>query len=166
MPKMRRKEWSPGRPGRPPAGSGPKEVAELALKYLTTKKRPSGESFVTRTDDAPEWMVEIVRTAHEHMLPDDYKYDYVWNALEAITQYDDPQDAESDIEADVYNADLLAWLQSHGERQGFVDEAVSEFGHSDMGLMGDIMIGQWHEKTTVFRSVLNSVEELAEKLEE
>lgn len=141
-----------------------KDVAALALKYLTTKKRTDGNVFVTTTDDAPDWVVMIVRNAHEDMLPDDYKYDYIWNALEAITQYDDPQDAESDIEADPYTFDLLEWLRSHLDRPGMVDEAVEEFGHSEQGIVGDVMLGQWSEKTSVFRTVLNDVEELAEEV--
>ena len=147
------------------------ELATYALRFLESKVRPArGDDpetrFYTLTKRYPTWVYDMVHTAHEDMMPNDYKYQYVVDTLDALSEGQDPDDGLSDIEADVYNYDLLRWLQSQGERVGFVDEVVSELGHHpDMGMMGDIMMGQVQEKQQVWQSVVSSLRERLEAIE-
>lgn len=140
------------------------ELADYAEQFFEQKTRPDGTRFWTLKDRHPTWLKDLVFKAHEDMLPDDYKYEYVVDALEALSEGDDP-DSPRD-EADVYNSDLLKWLSSHGERSGFVDEATKEFGHHpDLGIMGDIMYGQSAEKEQVWYSVVGSLNSRLEDIE-
>ncbi len=147
------------------------ELATHALRFFESKVRPAqrGERetrFHTLTERYPTWVLEMVHSAHEDMMPSDYKYQYVVDTLDALSEGRDPEDGLSEIEADVYNYDLLQWLQSHGERVGFVDEVVSELGHHpEMGLMGDVMMGQVQEKQQVWQSVASSLQERLDAIE-
>ncbi|MCA1740284.1 MAG: hypothetical protein LC740_16095, partial [Actinobacteria bacterium] len=107
-----------------------------------------------REDGSP--YMELVAAVHDDraMLPDDYRYEWTVQSLERIAETDDPEEAAYEIEADVYTADLVRWLGSHARRPGYVDEATSELGHSELGIMGDVMAGQALEKQEVYRAVL------------
>ncbi len=145
------------------------ELATHALRFFERRTRRRGEDetqFYTLTERYPTWVMEMVHTAHEDMMPNDYKYQYVVDTLDALSEGQDPDEALYEIEADVYNYDLLQWVQSHGERVGFVDEATRELGHhAELGMMGDIMMGQVQEKQQVWQSVASALQERLEAIE-
>ncbi len=145
------------------------ELAVHALTFFERRGRQRGDvetHFYTLTERHPTWVKDMVYTAHEDMMPNDYKYQYVVDTLDALSEGQDPDDGLSDIEADVYNYDLLKWVQSHGERVGFVDEVVSELGHHpDLGMIGDLMMGQVQEKQQVWQSVVSSLRERLDDIE-
>ena len=147
------------------------ELATHALTFLESKVRPArGDEretrFYTLTERYPTWVRDMVYTAHEDMMPNDYKYQYVVDTLDALSEGQDPEEALYEIEADVYNYDLLKWLESHGERAGFVDEATRELGHNaELGIIGDIMMGQVQEKQQVWQSVASSLQERLDAIE-
>ena len=145
------------------------ELATHALRFFERRTRRRGEDetqFYTLTDRHPTWVKEMVYSAHEDMMPNDYKYQYVVDTLDALSEGQDPEEALYEIEADVYNYDLLRWLESHGERVGFVDEATRELGHNaELGIIGDIMMGQVQEKQQVWQSVVSSLRERLEAIE-
>ncbi len=135
------------------------EAAEHISKFLETRKR-GDKKFVTFNDSAPQWMVDIAHEAHGDMMPNDHKYEFISEAIDRFSEEEDPDRAMEDIEPDIYTGELLEWVASHGERPGYVDEAVAEFGHSDQGVVGDIGMGQYMEKTEVYGSIRNSLENL------
>lgn len=139
------------------------ELAKHASSFIVTKTRPDGESFITIKKRRPTWLMDMAKTVHDsgRWLPDDYKYEYMDQALDLLADGVDPEDPQ--LEADVYTSDLYKWLTSHMERASYVDEAVKELGHSNQGVVGDIMMGQVREKEEVFRLV---VEVLNERLKE
>ena len=149
---------------------GIQELAAHALEYFEQKTRGEGEEatrFWTMTNQHPIWVKEMIHKAHEDMMPDDYKYEYVVDTLDALNEDRDPEEGAYEIEADVYNYDLITWLRSNLQRVGFVDEAVEQMGHSrDMGVMGDLMMGQVEEKRQVWQSVVESLRERLEEIEE
>ncbi len=147
------------------------ELATHALRFFESKVRPArGDDretrFYTLTERYPSWVMEMVHAAHEDMMPNDYKYQYVVDTLDALSEGQDSEEALYEIEADVYNYDLLKWLQSHGERTGFVDEVTQELGHhAELGIIGDIMMGQVQEKQQVWQSVVSSLRERLDDIE-
>ena len=142
------------------------ELAQEWLDWFEVGKRDDGKTFFYLKDGAPEELHKMVRKVHGDMLPDDYKYEYIVGALEAIADYDgdedDIEELADDLEADCYDSDLLEWLNSHSIRTWYVDKAVEEMGHGG-GIMEDIAMGQVEEKREVFFTVL---EDLRENLEE
>ena len=97
------------------------------------------------------------------MAPDDWKYQFVLEAVVALSEADDPDDIQ--LEADVYNSELLQWLASHLERAGYVDEAVQEYGigTKDFDLMSCIGLGQLREKEEVLSIVRSYLERKADE---
>lgn len=142
------------------------ELAQEWLDWFEVGKRDDGKTFFYLKDGAPEELHKMVRKVHGDMLPDDYKYEYIVGALEAIADYDgdedDIEELADDLEADCYDSDLLEWLNSHSIRTWYVDKAVEEMGHGE-GVMNDIAMGQVEEEREVFFTVL---EDLRENLEE
>ena len=130
------------------------DLAKEALGYFT-------EWFLR--DDSPQWVKDLVYTAHKsgEILPDDYRYRFAVQALEVIADQPEaglePAELTCEIEPDVYNADLIKWLGSHYIRAGYVNEAVQEFGWPDEGIMTAIRWGQRLEIEEVFHLVANAL---------
>ena len=137
--------------------------AQEFLNWFEPKTRDSGETFLTMKDGHPEIVQDMVRKTHCGMLPDDYKYDYVVDALEAILAYDNPDDITNEMEADPYNSDLLKWLGSNLSRAEYVERGVEEFGinPNPFDLFRVIGVGQYLEKVEVFNIVRNFLEGLS-----
>jgi hypothetical protein len=134
-----------------------KELAKYMLTFLTTGKRDNGETFVKQREHAPDWVDQVCREAHGDMLPDDYRYSFIQEALEAIVNSDSLDDAE--IEADIYTHDLINWLGSTNSRYCYVDDARSEFGHAD-SVIDEIRQGQLMEKREVLDTIINELSNL------
>lgn len=160
--------------------------ATEALRHFTTKTRRDGDRFVTLDDSAPAWVQELVREAHGDLLPDDYRYQTILEALayiegapsaalsgeyggdsvEATADYDDAMydlaDGFEDM-ADTYTSDLFAWLSSSGHRVSYADEWLEEWGPDvpkPISIVEAIRGGQSLERREVFESVLRSLREV------
>ncbi len=134
------------------------EVSEM----FEQKERDNGDKFQIVKDGSPKWVTEMCHEAHGDMLPDDYKYDFIVEALDALANYEDPDDIDSEIEADPYTHDRYKWLSSNLARSVYVDEAVENMGHSDQGITGEIGMGQYQEKCEVLGIVRRFLEERLE----
>jgi len=134
--------------------------------FPATEGRPERRIWIMK-DRHPIWVKDMVYKAHEDIAADDYKYAYVVDTLDALDEGQDPEEGKYELEADVYNWDLIQWLGSNLERIGFVDEAVKELGHSsNLGIMGDLMVGQVQEKSQVWASVVESLQERLDEIED
>jgi hypothetical protein len=144
-------------------------VQELATQFrshFTEDTRANGEKFWKAEYEGMEGLDELIRTAHSDMMPEDWKYQFIVDALEAIAESDDPDSPE--LEADVYNSDHLRWLSSNLTRAEYVDEWVSNFGiePSKFNLFEAIGGGQWTEREEVYWLVLSSLRELVKTTED
>lgn len=141
------------------------EMANRMLGQMETKRRDSGDEFVSLKKGHAGWMRDITREAHSKMAPDDYKYRFIELALQAISSHDSMDEALDSLEADPYNADLLAWLSSNLTRSSYVDDAVKNFGMTSdsFDTMAVIGMGQVEEKREVFSLVLRGLEKQAQE---
>jgi hypothetical protein len=96
-----------------------------------------GSTFVRLTDDAPEWLTDAVREAHDGELPDDWRYEtceLIASMLDERPEWlesDDDSDLAHEIAdslTDVYNFDRLTWLAGSLIRPDYVNDAVREYG--------------------------------------
>ncbi len=136
-----------------------------ARKFFTTKTRESsGDAFTCTTDDAPEWVSDMCYAAHGKMFPDDWRYSFILDALDALIDNDGDNDsALESIEPDVYNKDLLDWLSSRNDRASYCDDVAKEFGLDPyLGIIERIRFGQLAEKQEVFNQVCEFLEEIEE----
>jgi len=143
------------------------EKAAEALRYFEAKQREDGSSYWKLTDNRPDWVHDMVREAHGNMLPDDWKYQMIWEVLSALGEYEcDPYDEFSVLEetyimAPVYTSDLLDYHGSHAERIGRVDDLLLEAsdGGGHYGMLSDLIAAAWlHECQEVWSSVVQSLE--------
>lgn len=141
-------------------------IIDLAgIAYSAFHRVERGEKTITTlADDAPDWLHDLVHEAHGDMLPDDWRYDVIREALGFIHENGGDLDdlaAEFADDVDVYSSALLEWLASNLTRAGYCDTAAEELGSPDSSdIMRLIGMGQYLERREVFDSVRQSLEEL------
>lgn len=138
-------------------------LAGESYDWFTTKSRDDGTSYVVLKDGAPEWVQDLVRTAHGDFLSDDWRYASIRSALGALhdSPDQDPDDLASewaDGNVDIYTGDRLAWLGSNLQRTGYVDDAAADMGlPSPFSVVDVIGMGQYAESVEVFGLVLEAL---------
>lgn len=124
------------------------------------KTRDNGDTFYCGKDRAPCYISDLCHYAHGGMMPDDYKYQYIVEALEYINDNLDLL-ADSLDEIDVYDAcepdymnhDLLKWLSSNLERMEYVDQVLA--GMETPTLSTALMLAQSEERAEVMQAVIS-----------
>lgn len=143
------------------------KFAKIAQSALVKKTRDTGETFYTITDNAPSWIQDVCREAHGDFMPDDTRYEFIVEALDAIIDNDGETD-DIQLEADTYTRDLIAWLATSLKRVSYVDEAVSEFGieaSGDNPLISMLSAGQVLEKQETLNLLVSALDDLDEDAE-
>lgn len=135
-----------------------KKLADAMLKAMHVK---DDEWFLI--DGAPAWMKDIIYAGSDGTTLE-YAYEFGHDALEAIANADDDessiQDAIREIEADIYTADLTAWLAESVQHVAWLDEALSEFGSRDG--FAALSQAQMLHKQAVADAILQALIEQAE----
>ena len=125
-----------------------------------------------------EWVTDLVREAHGDMLPEDWRYETIREALDRIAN-DGPDVADDEDEViedmgtdfaddvDIYTAELTGWLHSRADRYSYVDAFVEEYdyvgedpqmaGTSRPSVLAMIRGGQMMERREVWDSVIKSL---------
>lgn len=135
-------------------------LAEEAASYFEGATRGEGDeaqSFRRLKSDRPEWVYDLVHEAHGDFFPDDWRYNCIENALEAIAQGIEPGEF-ADGEVDSYNASRVQWLESSIYRGAYCDDAIEEFGPTDQGIYGIIGMGQYMEASEIYGLVMQQLE--------
>ena len=149
----------------------PQELAAQYLEYFETFTRDSNPNrtlYKTR-DDRPEELHELIYEAHGDMLPDDWRYRFIYDALTAISECESDDLNDVELEPDIYTYEYLDWISSRNSRMGYCDDYLIEFGELKVeeGYTDKLITnGQWMEKMEVFYIVKNRLEQLAEELTE
>lgn len=156
------------------------KLAELAetlsgsfkrIQLDAPNKNEYGDDFrVVRTDDAPEWVEDVLKATHFdcNRLPDDWIYQITERAADFLTEndpdrWDDLINEFADGAADVENYYLIRWLAGHLENASFVDEAVEEYGYDkERGIYHAIQMGQYRMAEQIMSAVISKLRELAE----
>src|SRR5690606_41625 len=147
----------------------PKTIQELAgeaLECFVLKERTDGEAFWTVKDNSPPWVRDLCFKAHDNgeILPDDWRYRFIVESLETLSECDDPYDVQ--IESYGYAGELLEWLSSSLTRLQWVEEAVEEIGWGNkFDMLIALQAGQLHEKEHVFNIVLDELSRLVDEQE-
>ena len=149
-------------------GSIQDKAAEAAA-WFVTDTRDNGDVFIKTKDDRPEWLTDLIHDAHGDKFSDDYRYQFISEALDAIADSgeteDDAQDRIYEIEPDVYTSALTAWLNSRADRVYYLTEALEEMD----GMCDGFQLLAWaqnREQMEVAQSVLASLAKLTEEDEE
>ena len=136
-------------------------IQEKAAQIRSTfveKIRTDGTKYWSTESEEAE-IKELCYAAHDDMMPDDWKYRFIVDALDLIAEADDVDDVT--IEPDIYTADLTAWLASHNGRVYYLTQALEEYGETD-GFRA-LACAQAFEREEVYFSVLSSIREMVEE---
>ncbi len=142
-------------------------AAEMAAQF-ETRTHNNGDTFQCLKDGHPDWMHDVCRKAHGDMLPDDYRYDMIATACEAISESYDTQIEDRDFGqaidgcVSVYNHEQLRWLASNLNRAGYCDKAAVQFGNDSPDIMKMIAGGWYYEADEVFSLVIDALTEEVE----
>lgn len=148
-------------------------LAAYAESWFVRKSRDNGDSFESLRDGRPEWLSDLVYSAHDGLLPDDWKYSTVRAALDRISESeaetrDDAMDESSsfaDEAVDVYTSDRYSWLSSNLTRSGYVDEATETFGAA-ADVVEAIGRGQYLEAEEIYGLVCEGLDSRLDELNE
>ncbi len=143
-----------------------KQAATVALEWFVKqalidgREAPVKEIWV-RKDGTPPIAEDLVREAHgEDFLPDDYRYEFIIEALSAISETENLGDIV--LEPDISSNDRLSWLASNLNRIQYVDEALGEYmPFEGLGIMEIIGTGQAMEKSEVLDLIMNFLDKNA-----
>src|SRR6185437_3624197 len=77
---------------------------QMSLAFESGTRTTSGETFRKLKDGSPEWMTTVCRKAHDdaRLLPDDCRYAFIEQAVDALANHEDTDDARSSLEPDIY----------------------------------------------------------------
>ena len=83
----------------------------------------------------PQWMIDIFHSCHvmpecqDAVFPNDHVYKAIVLGLDLFDKAEDEEawdEGYQNIEADIYNTDLLAWVGSNLEFTAFADQVMQE----------------------------------------
>lgn len=136
------------------------ELAQGVLDHMERRTRTNGADFVCLKDGSPQWMIDLCHAVHDdiEVLPNDYIYEYIEDALSLIAwvaEDDDLDELICAMDGDTYTSDLLAWLESNLQFCEWVDEALSK--HAAQTLSQALRIGNALHRQHVARCVLSSL---------
>ena len=143
------------------------ELAREARAAFSKKTRDDGSEFWTHGLEAPEWVDELTMAAHGTgpggMLPDDYRYSFIVEALDALEEAEDADEARDGYEFEPYHSRLSDWLGSHGHRFEYCDDWAAEMGQPE-DTYHRIAGGHLQERLEVLNLVRASLEAHLETL--
>jgi hypothetical protein len=139
-------------------------IQKLAAEANAYLKRDTARDILLPADGAPDWFAELCHHAHGSMMPDDWRYEFIQDALAALEDGAD----EDGIDLDAlypYTADRLDWLASNLDRPGYCDEAAEDAGGPPGGIVAFVAWGMDRELREVVELVRARLEEIAEDQE-
>ena len=143
-------------------------AAELSAS-LERRTRNNGDKFVCLKDGSPEWVTDVIHTAHGDSLPNDTIYSMIEKNADALTNVeesdaDEAWDAIAEIEAPIYNAELTGWLAESLDHIDYVDQAIEEYGDMGSGGIVSLLAMGWKkQQEEVGGLLLEALEAEAEK---
>ena len=150
----------------------PQTIQELARETraaFTLETRNDGSKFWTHGRGAPDWLYELTKEAHGStgpggMFPDDTRYAFIVDALDALEEAEDIDEAGQDWEFEPYFGRLVDWLGTYaGHRLEYCDEWANEYGRPE-GTAKLLQGGQLYERLEVLDLVRASLEAHLETL--
>lgn len=123
-------------------------ASELASS-VQWEERADGSRFLALPLSAPDWMREVVFSAHEEELPNDWRYELALRSALALKEEPeaDLSDLASQVAEDVstvYTGEILSWYAEIPSRLSYADDAREELGTGSADdICGMLQLGQW-----------------------
>lgn len=98
---------------------------------------------VTRlTDDAPDWLYDAVKEAHDEELPNEWRFRHCHAIAVAIDEGDSDAFEIAGNLVDIYTPMLIEWLGGNVFRPSYCDQAQREWAISNQDVIELIRSGQ------------------------
>ena len=136
-------------------------VQSIAAEANTFLYRDTLQDKVLPQKDAPQWFTDLCHHAHGDMPPDDWRYEFIQDALTVLAEDGEAEDPADVDEKYPYTRDRLDWLASRLDRMSYCDEAEGDYGPGK-DMEHRIALGMYHEMREVFFLVKNWLTEQAE----
>lgn len=140
------------------------QAAEQAFGWLTWKtKKKDGEDIndrIVTQVGCPQWVITVIREAHGDFLPDNWRYIFIYEALQALHENDGDEDVARDaydMDEEVYTSNLLEWVSSNLQRVGYCDDTFDTYGPPS-NLVELLQRGRRDERLEVFDQVTLGLE--------
>jgi len=123
-------------------------ASELASS-IQWEERANGSRFLALPLSAPDWMREVVFSAHEEELPNDWRYELALRSAMALKEQPeaDLYELASEVAeqlSTVYTGELLSWYAEIPSRLSYADDAREELGTGSADDVGGMLqLGQW-----------------------
>lgn len=149
-----------------------KEARALFTNEGTRHSTDTGSALWKRKDGAPDWLRNLCASVHvdpfgDVMLPDDWRYQMLVDALDILAECgdepDEAREAAAEHDAPVYYGERLAWLSSHLWRSSYCDIAARERGEAAPTMQDAIADGFRYEWAFVFDAVCGECRDEAER---
>jgi hypothetical protein len=137
------------------------KIQKLASEADGYLRRDTERDILLPADNAPQWFTDLCRHAHGPFMPDDWRYEFIQDALGAIEDGAD-EDRITVDDRYPYTADRLNWLASNLNRPGYCDEVAEELGEAPMEILNFLAMGMQREMNEVYDLVREKLEEMAE----
>lgn len=142
-------------------------IAAEARGHFEYAKRVDGSEYWRRKDGAPDWIEEMSREAgHDGgvLFPDDYRYQFLVDSLDAIGESPDEDETEEYLPEEVYTSALTEWLNSAAWRVAYMSDVLEEFGGvAEPDGFQQLMVAYRFEQREVLQAVLSWLGERAEE---
>lgn len=136
-------------------------IAQDLYAAFATSTRVNGDTFYRLKTGSPRWMKVAVKAAHDNgnIRPDDWRFQAIHDVAELLAECSDPDDIDLESLVDVYDSELLAWLESSTWRMSYCDDALTEAICNQWGLSmsGAMMRGQLYEYREILDQLLHAL---------
>jgi hypothetical protein len=140
-------------------------ASELASS-IQWEERADRSKLLALPSSAPDWMREVIYSAHEEELPNDWRYELALRSALALKEEPeaDLSDLASQVAEDistVYTGELLSWYAEIPSRLSYADDAREELGTGSADDVGGMLqLGQWRAAQMGALSVFGHLEAL------
>ena len=143
------------------------QLAAELYAALILKKRNSDcdDAFYSLVDNAPAWMLDAVRAAHDNgeELPNDWRYAFIQKAANTLAENHDWENLPYP-EAEVFNHDLIKWLGEFPNAAWYCDQVAEDLPASAFpNLFTRISAGNAYANYETLEAVRTFIENLAEQ---
>ena len=158
------------------------EYTQYLLDAFTTNTRSQdcvdrgmNKVYYSIKDDHPDKdqiQTDLIYPLHDDELPNDWRYETIYDLLSGFLEYEDRQDIEDHVHeivdgaVDVYNYDLAKWLCDDVSR-GYFDQSLdnAEFISDDTSIYGIITKRQYEVISEMAYQLLDYIDNNAEEEE-
>ena len=141
------------------------KAASYTLKWLEARPERKSVRSVYLKAGTPDWAYDLAHAVHDNanIAPDDYRYLFLEQSLDAIVDNDGDIEAAEEQLQDVYQSryDLGQWFAESHDGWNRTEDAIKELGTHD--LEAAMSFAQAGERLEVFHIVVSF---LAERFDE